>query len=236
MTVSHNRHGMPSEGWVGASAASRSVFVTGSTGYLGRATCAALLARGHRVEGLCRSAASSRLATGVTPVLGDPLDASTYAYALRAEHVVVHLVGTPKPAPWKGKSFRRVDLGSVTQLVRATITSPVSHVVYVSVAHPAPAMHAYIAARISAEAALVARNLPRTILRPWYVLGPGHRWPVVLAPMYWAAEQIPSLRDGAHRLGLVTLSQMVAALVDAVETASAESRIWDVDEIRRRTR
>ncbi|MEP6618672.1 MAG: NAD-dependent epimerase/dehydratase family protein [bacterium] len=214
----------------------RRVFITGSTGYLGRATGAALVARGHFVQGLCRAGSESRLPLGVIPTLGDPLDADSYAAALAPDHVVVHLVGTPKPAPWKAESFVRVDLGSVQQLVHATRTSPVSHVVYVSVAHPAPAMHAYISARERAEAALVARRLPLTLVRPWYVLGPRHRWPLLLVPLYWMADRIPSLRDGARRLGLVTLEQMVRALVDAVETADSQSRVWNVDRIRGRVR
>ncbi len=209
------------------------VFLTGSTGYLGRATSAALLARGHTVDALCRASAKDRVANGATPVVGDPLDAATYVSALRPDHVVVHLVGTPKPAPWKAESFQRVDLGSVQQLARATAQSPVSHIVYVSVAQPAPAMHAYIDARRRAETVLHETRIPLTILRPWYVLGPGHRWPVALVPMYWIAERIPSLRDGARRLGLVTLTQMVVALVRAAETAGSESRLVEVPQIRR---
>jgi nucleoside-diphosphate-sugar epimerase len=38
-----------------------------------------------------------------------------------------------------------------------------------------------------------------------------------LKPFYWIIEQLPALCDGARRLGLVTLDQMVAALVLAVE-------------------
>jgi hypothetical protein len=56
-----------------------------------------------------------------------------------------------------------------------------------------------------------------TVLRPWYVLGPGHRWPVVLLPFYALAERIPAWRDGALRLGLVRLEQMATALTCAIE-------------------
>ena len=212
---------------------SRRVFVTGSTGYLGRAVSAALLARGHDVTALCRPGSERRLATGSSPVFGDPLDARSYANALRHDHVVVHLVGTPKPAPWKAAAFERVDLGSVQQLATAVSLQPVAHVVYVSVAQPAPAMHAYVDARRRAELVLAGIKTPATILRPWYVLGPGHWWPVVLLPIYWAAEMIPSMADGANRLGLVTRAQMVSALVSAVESSGEDSRIWDVPSIRR---
>jgi len=210
----------------------RHVFIAGATGYLGRAVSKALVERGHSVSGLCRQGAQHRLAAGVSPVVGDPLDASTYASSLRSDDVVIHLVGTPKPAPWKGASFERVDLGSVAQLVKAVVDHPVAHIVYVSVAHPAPTMRAYISARMRAEALLRATSIPLTILRPWYVLGPGHRWPIALLPLYRLAERVPSMKAGARRLGLVTLPQMVSALVSAVEQADSTSRVLDVPEIR----
>ncbi|PYR81302.1 MAG: hypothetical protein DMF87_05730, partial [Acidobacteria bacterium] len=77
-------------------------------------------------------------------------------------------------------------------------------------------------------------RLTATILRPWYVLGPGHWWPIALLPIYWIAGLIPSARDGAHRLGLVTIRQMVDALVSAVEhpPAPRTQRIVEVPEIR----
>lgn len=72
-----------------------------------------------------------------------------------------------------------------------------------------------------------------TIVRPWYVLGPGHRWPYVLLPMYWICEGMPSTRDGARRLGLVTLAQMTQTLVSAVENPSIGGRFIEAPQIRK---
>jgi uncharacterized protein YbjT (DUF2867 family) len=75
-----------------------------------------------------------------------------------------------------------------------------------------------------------------TILRPWYVLGPGHRWPVLLTPLYALASMIPGLREGARRLGLVTQEQMVRALVRAVERPAPKGMtVLDVPMIRQAT-
>ena len=63
---------------------------------------------------------------------------------------------------------------------------------------------------------MAGAKLTATMLRPWYVLGPGHRWPFMLAPFYAFASLVPSWRADAARLGLVTLAQMVNALVHAV--------------------
>jgi hypothetical protein len=74
-----------------------------------------------------------------------------------------------------------------------------------------------------------------TILRPWYVVGPDHRWPIVLAPAWWIAERLPATRATARRLGLVSLAQTVAALVQAVEDPPRGVRIVEVPEIRQAT-
>jgi uncharacterized protein YbjT (DUF2867 family) len=98
-------------------------------------------------------------------------------------------------------------------------------------------MKAYWQARAEGEAILRASGIPATILRPWYVLGPGHRWPYALIPFYGILERFPPTREGARRLGLVTLAQMVHALVAAVEAGpplapSARVRVVEVPEIR----
>jgi uncharacterized protein YbjT (DUF2867 family) len=92
-------------------------------------------------------------------------------------------------------------------------------------------MHAYIAVRTEGEELLRRRGLNATILRPWYVLGPGHWWPYALMPVYAVARLIPSMREGAVRLGLVTHAQMLDALVSAVERPAVGIRIVEVPEI-----
>ena len=109
----------------------------------------------------------------------------------------------------------------------------VEHFVYVSVAHPAPVMKAYIAVRRECETLLMASGLKATILRPWYILGPGHWWPLALQPVYRLMEQIPSTQAAALRLGLVTLHDMLAALVWAIEHPPETVRVIEVPEIRR---
>jgi uncharacterized protein YbjT (DUF2867 family) len=88
-------------------------------------------------------------------------------------------------------------------------------------------------AALTSTAGILAAGLPATFLRPWYVLGPGHRWPYALLPFYALLERLPATRDTARRLGLVTLRQMIAALVRAVESSPEGVRIFDVEEIRR---
>jgi uncharacterized protein YbjT (DUF2867 family) len=146
----------------------------------------------------------------------------------------VHLVGTPHPSPAKAAEFVRVDLAGVRASVAAATRVGVTQIVYVSVAQPAPVMQAYLAVRAEGEQAIRLAGLSATVLRPWYVLGPGHRWPIALLPLYALASLVPAWREGARRLGLVSLNQMVNALVRAVEAPppAGTVRMVDVPEIR----
>lgn len=213
---------------------SRDVLVTGATGYMGSRLIPALLARGHRVRALTRAASKSRVAVGAEPIVGDALDAASVAAALRPEDAIVHLVGTPHPSPAKTKEFVAVDLASIRAAVQTAREVGVSHFVYVSVAQPAPVMRAFIEVRSEGERLIRDAALTATILRPWYVLGPGHQWAYVLVPVYAAMRLVPRFREGAERLGLVTVRQMIAALVRAVEhtPAARDVRIVGVPEIR----
>lgn len=210
------------------------IFVTGGTGYIGQALIRALLARDYGVHALVRQGSKSKLPPGALPIVGDVLDESTYASAIPPRSTLVHLVGTPHPNPSKAAEFRNVDLASIRAAIAAAQRAGVRHLVYVSVAHPAPVMRAYIAARLEGESAVQASGIAATIVRPWYVLGPGHRWPYVLVPFYAVASWLPATREIAQRLALVTLPQMTAALLNAIKVPpQAGVRIVDVPAIKR---
>lgn len=212
---------------------SGAVVVTGGTGYLGTRLVEQLLKRGHRVRLLVRRLATGRVAPGAETVIGNALDSESIATVLQPGDTLVHLVGTPHPNPAKAAEFEAVDLASIRAAVSAASRLSVAHLVYVSVAQPAPVMRAYVAARAAGEAAIARSGVRATILRPWYVIGPGHRWPIMLAPLYTLAACVPRWRPTAGRLGLVTLEQMTQALLRAVEEPPATTlAIVEVPEIR----
>src|SRR5689334_12980416 len=194
---------------------------------MGRRLISLLVTRGHRVRALARPSSQHKLPAECTAIPGDALDAEGYASQVPPAEAFVHLVGVARPSPAKAEQFRTVDLASARAAVSAARSAGVAHFIYVSVAHPAPVMQAYIAARSEGEALIEGSGLNATILRPWYVLGPGHRWPLALAPFYWLAERFPATRESARRLGLVTIGQMINALVWAVENPSAGVRILE---------
>jgi len=199
---------------------------------MGRCLSEELIRRGHTVRGLVRAGSETRLARGCEAVVGDPLDAATYRNRVAPYDTFVQLVGVAHPGPTKAAQFRSIDLRSAKEAVSAASGAGIRHFVYVSVAHPAPIMREYIAARTEGEETIRAAGLNATIVRPWYVLGPGRRWPLLLLPAYWLMGALPNTRESARRLGLVTLHQMVQTMANAIDRPPSGVRVVEVPQIR----
>lgn len=212
---------------------SRRIFVTGGTGYIGTRLIPALRARGHEVLALFREQSRPKLPAGCTPVEGNALNGESYRQFAQQADTFIHLVGVSHPSPAKAREFVEIDLKAGLEAVRVARETGIEHLIFMSVAQPAPVMKAYIDARAKCEQAIAESGLNATILRPWYVLGPGHRWPYVLVPFYKFAEIIPQTRAGALRLGLVKVREVVNTLVHSTDNPIRGKRVLETADIRR---
>ena len=209
-----------------------SVFVTGGTGYMGTRLIPLLRKCGHEIKALVRAGSETKLPAGATGVVGDALQTDSYTEHVRGTDTFVHLIGVPHPSPAKAKQFHNVDLVSIRVAIKAARDAGIRHFIYLSVAQPAPVMKEFIAVRSAGEGMIRESGINATFVRPWYVLGPGHYWPYAILPVYWILERLPKTKDSARRLGLVTIAQMLNALVWAVENPPSGVQILDVPRIR----
>ena len=225
------------------SVSDRSVFVTGASGYIGQRLVPALLRRGHAVKCLVRPRAATsaaRMLGECEIITGNPLDAASFAERVAPASTFVQLVGAPHPAPWKAAAFAAIDLPAGLAGLAAARAARARHFVYLSVAQPAPVMRAYQSARAAVESELrqaaSSDGMAVTILRPWYVLGPGRQWPGLFSPLYRILEGIPATRALALRTGLVDLHDLIASMVATIESPPFGVRILDVPAIRNAAR
>jgi nucleoside-diphosphate-sugar epimerase len=88
------------------------VFVAGATGVLGRALVPQLVARGHEVVGMTRTASKEDLlrSLGASPVVADALDPDAVAQAVASAEpeVIVHQL-TALSGPMRARDMRRPD-------------------------------------------------------------------------------------------------------------------------------
>jgi uncharacterized protein (TIGR01777 family) len=96
------------------------VFVTGATGLIGRATCEALVGRGHAVTALTRAGAGAAgLPAGVREVQGNPAVAGPWLEELARCDACVHLAGEPVAAGrWTPERKRAIEASRVDSTAR----------------------------------------------------------------------------------------------------------------------
>ena len=216
----------------------RSVLVTGSSGFIGSRLVRRLIEQGRRVtclvRGTPRSGASG--AVGARAVVGDVTDRESVARALAESQagVVFHVAGLIRAV--RAGDFRRVNAGGVENLAAvcaARSDTPVLVVVSSLAAagpcgrrgdnrieddEPTPVSN-YGRSKLEGEraAATYAERVPITIVRPPIVFGPGDR---AVLEMFR-----PIARSGIHvvpgggerRFSLIHVDDLVEGLMRAAE-------------------
>jgi uncharacterized protein YbjT (DUF2867 family) len=212
----------------------RTIFITGGTGYMGKRLITALLAESFTVKALVRRGSETGLPTGAIPVIADAFDANNFQGEIPAHSIFVQLLGVPHPGPKKKDLFKRIDLASVRASAMAAKHAGVHHFVYVSVAQtPTKIMQDYQQCRATGEGAIINAGLSATFIRPWYVIGPKHYWPLFFLPLFKILEMIPPTSQKAKALRLVYLAQMLKALLFAIKNPVEGIRIIEIEEIRK---
>lgn len=152
------------------------VAVTGATGFVGSALCAALAGRGRKVRALVRSAKRAEsLPAGVEPVLGALDDEPALAALVDGAGTVIHAAGIV--AARRDGEFERVNAAGTARLVAAATSAarPPRILLISSLAARHPRLSAYAASKRAGEEIVAGSGLEHCIVRPPAVYGPGDR-------------------------------------------------------------
>src|SRR6185437_5395760 len=174
------------------------------------------------------------LPKGCTYIVANAFNENTFVKDVPAGCTFVQLLGVSHPGPKKKALFKTIDLLSAQVSAKAVKQAGAGHFVYVSVAQtPTNVMKDFQQCRAEGEAAIKETGIKATFVRPWYVVGPGHYWPLLFLPVFKILELISSTSKKAKALRLVSIHQMLKALLYAVQNPPDNLRIMEIDEIRK---
>ena len=157
----------------------QTVFVTGATGFVGRAVVRELLAKGLRPVCLVRSTEKLRAQhpevdpERFTPIVGSLKDRGALREAADVSQAAIHLAGIIIARPLRGQTFAAIHMRGTANVVDAVQQAGIRRYVHMSALGARPeARSAYHRTKWTAEEYVRRSGLDWTIFRPSLIHGP----------------------------------------------------------------
>lgn len=206
------------------------VFVTGSTGFVGKAVIRALLARGFTVRCLVRPGSEADLKgfEGIERVPGDVLLPQGLEASMEGCDALIHLVGIIRERPSRGVTFERLHSLATANMVKAAEAAEVPRFIHMSTLGTRPdARSRYHRTKWEAEETVRASRLRWTVFRPSIIYGAGDGFVSVMARMIKWLPAAAVIGDGKYRLQPVPVGQVAEGFARAVANPESWKRIYE---------
>lgn len=216
---------------LGAMQSIRRVFVTGATGFVGRAVVQALRAEGCVVRCLVRRGSEHDLRGlgAIERVEGDVMARRTLEEGVAGCHAVAHLVGIIREHRSVGVTFERVHTQGTINVLEAATAAGVSRFLHMSALGTRPgARSRYHITKWAAEEAVRSSPLPWTIFRPSVIYGRGDQFVTLLARMIRNFTVVPVIGSGRQQVQPVPVEQVAQAFARALSLDATVKHIYDV--------
>jgi nucleoside-diphosphate-sugar epimerase len=196
---------------------SKTIAITGATGFAGRHAVAELLSRGFALRALVRSAATAALPDTVQTVQGDLADTAALERLVHGADAVVHLAGALTSLDRAG--YFAVNEQGTGALADAAQRANVRRFVHISsLAAREPQLSGYAASKRAGEEVISRRmgDLNAIIIRPPAVYGPGDKGALpLIRELTRPVAAIPGLPQS--RFSLIHGRDLARLIVQAVE-------------------
>ncbi|MGB5717459.1 MAG: NAD-dependent epimerase/dehydratase family protein [Gammaproteobacteria bacterium] len=214
---------------------SRTIAVTGATGFIGTMLTKHLVTAGWHVKALTRPHSAHRLpaSAGLEPVSGSLQDSASLDCLLQGADAVVHCAGAVRGVT--AADFNAVNVEGVKQLVRVALAqSPRPRFLSLSsLAARAPQLSHYASSKHLGEEALagMAGDMEWVAFRPPAVYGPGDR---EMLPLFqWMGRGIaPVLGETGARVSLLYVEDLCAAVLRWLNAGQCRSGIYELNDTR----
>src|SRR5256885_7634367 len=205
------------------------VFVTGATGFVGRAVVQARRGEGYVVRCLVRRGSEPDLrgVGAIERVEGDVLAPQLLDEGMAGCGAVIHLVGIIREHIATNTTFYRVHVQGTVNVVAAAAAAGVRRYIHMSALGAREgARSRYHQTKWAAEEAVHACSLPWTIVRPSVIYGRGDGFASLLV---WVGRRLPvvPLIVGG-RLQPVPVEQVAQGVARALSRPSAVKQTYEV--------
>jgi NADH dehydrogenase len=207
------------------------VFVTGGTGFVGKAVVRALLAHGFLVRCLVRPGSESDLKgfESIDRVPGDVMNAEGLAPSMEGCSAVVHLVGIIRERRARGVTFERLHSEATQNMLAVARAAGIKRYAQMSALGTRPDARArYHRTKWEAEEAVRASRLDWTIFRPSIIFGRGDAFVSALARAVQRLPVMPVLGDGRYRLQPVPVEQVAEGFARALRAPRSVGQTYEV--------
>ena len=210
---------------------SRTIAITGATGFIGSVLVKRLASTGWHIRALVRSASLHKQLKDIEAewVAGDLEDTESLQQLVDGADAIVHCAGAVRGA--QQMDFDRINVDGVARLVKvAAAQNPKPHFLLISsLAAREPHLSFYAASKRNGEKALASHsgNMFWGVLRPAAVYGPGDR---EMLPLFqWMFRGIaPVIGSDKNRVSLLYVEDLADAIVSWLQNSKHSQRFYEL--------
>ena len=196
------------------------IFLTGSTGFVGKRILQDLLENNYQVRCLVRKGSEQKIShyKDIDIVNGDTTDAASLDGKLEGCDAVINLVGIIREFRGRGITYEKLHYEGTANLVKAAWSQKVRRFIQMSALGARPdGKTQYQQTKFRAEERVRTSGLDYTIFRPSIIFGPGDKFVNLFANMLRTQQFVPVVGNGRYQMQPVSVENVSMGFVKAIE-------------------